>query len=144
MDSVKQDDRGQALVVAVLLLGISAAAVVGLTHAQSRLLAAAHELRAGEAAVAAAGTFVAGRAFELHRSLGRLPDPDEVAEFVAAPELAEGAGAAATEMARLHGTADPSGVEIRSFGTEIEVDLVLAGRRHRALLDLFDWLRDKQ
>lgn len=136
------DDRGQALVVAVILLGLAAAAIVGIGEAQSRIIAAARDERAGEAAVAAAGAFVAGRAFELQRSLGRMPTPAEVTRFARAPDIAEGAIAAARDILGLNGAADPGDVEIRTFAHEIEVDLLVDGRRHRALLDLFGSLRE--
>jgi len=134
---VRRGEGGQALVAAVVLLGMAAAAIVGLLHAQERLLGAVRDGRAGEAAVAAAGTAVADRYHALARSLGRDPSAAETAAFAADPAVTETAREAAVGMARAHGRADPSEVRVRSFGIEVEVDLLLAGRRHVALLESF-------
>ena len=53
------DDRGQALVLAVLAVAIAAATVVGLLAAEDRILGDARDRRAGEAAVEAAGAALA-------------------------------------------------------------------------------------
>jgi len=53
------DERGQAVLVAVLALAIAATAVIGLRAAQERIVAAARAQRAGEAAVEAAAQAVA-------------------------------------------------------------------------------------
>jgi hypothetical protein len=58
VDAVR-GERGQALVLAVLALGLAATTIVGLEAAQDRILADAHERRAGEAAVEAAGAALA-------------------------------------------------------------------------------------
>ncbi len=53
------DERGQALVLAVLMLAMAAVAIGGLRLAQDRILAAEQGRRAGEAAVEAAAAVVA-------------------------------------------------------------------------------------
>src|SRR5438552_19100447 len=54
-----RDERGQAVLVAVLALAIAATAVIGLRAAQERIVAVARAQRAGEAAVEAAAQSVA-------------------------------------------------------------------------------------
>jgi len=125
-----RDERGQALVFSVLLLGLAAAVLVGLRDAQDRILDNVRDERAGEAAVAAAGKAVADQ----QRAAGDL-DRAGTAAFVARPDVIDAARAAAIRLARLHGRADPSAVSLHAFGYEIEVHLTLGGRQHIALLE---------
>ena len=67
----------------------------------------------------------------------RAPSTIGPRRFPHAREPREAAREAAVGMARAHGRADPSEVRVRSFGIEVEVDLLLAGRRHVALLESF-------
>ena len=124
------DDRGQALVFAVLMLGLAAAVLVGLRDAQDRILGAVRDDRAGEAAVTAAGAAVADL-------LERRGDQDQaqLAAFAAGAETLAAARAEAQRLARLHGRADPTEVGVQAFGYEIEVHLTLAGHEHIALLE---------
>lgn len=133
MDPVK-DDRGQALLFAVLLLGLAAVAIVGLRGVADRMLERVLDDRAGEAAVAAAAAGVADLARERERAAGHELTAAETAAFAADDAVASVARGAASRLARLHGRADPSDVRILSFGSEIEVHLTLAGQRHIALL----------
>lgn len=128
-------DRGQALVLAVVMLGVAAVALVGLRSISDRILEGARDDRAGEAAVAAAGAAVADLQSSRARQLGRDLDRAETSAFVADPRVANAARDAAVWLAREHGRADPRGVEVLSFGYEIEVHLTLAGRHHTALLE---------
>lgn len=125
-----KDDRGQALVFAVLLLGVAAAALVGLRDAQDRILDAVRDERAGEAAVTAAGEAVS----QLQHAKGDM-DRAATTEFAARPDVIEAARGAAVRLARLHGRADPTDVSVHAYGYEIEVHLTLAGRQHIALLE---------
>ncbi len=125
-----KDDRGQALVFAVLLLGIAAAALVGLRDAQDRILDTVRDERAGEAAVTAAGQAVS----QLQHAKGDM-DRTATAAFVARPDVLDAARAAAIRLARLHGRADPTDVSLHAYGYEIEVHLTLGGRQHIALLE---------
>jgi len=125
-----RDERGQALVFSVLLLGLAAAVLVGLRDAQDRILDNVRDERAGEAAVAAAGKAVADQ----QRAAGDL-DRAGTTAFVARPDVIDAARAAAIRLARLHGRADPSAVSLHAFGYEIEVHLTLGGRQHIALLE---------
>jgi hypothetical protein len=128
-------ERGQALVFAALLLGIAAAALVGLHAASTRILDGVRDDRAGEAAAAAAGAAVADLQLERALALGHDLDRAETAGFVADPAVAEAAKAAAIRLARLHGRADPSDVHLIAIGFEIEVHVTLGGRRHIALIE---------
>jgi hypothetical protein len=129
MDAVR-DERGQALVFAVLMVGLAAAVMIGLRDAQERILGGVRDARAGEAAVTAAGTAVS----DLQREKGDL-DRAETAAFVARPDVLEAARAAATRLTRIHGRSDPSDVSVHAYGYEIEVHLTLGGRQHIALLE---------
>jgi hypothetical protein len=134
------DERGQALVIAAVLIGIGAIAIVGLRLAQDRVLAGALAQDAGEAAVEAAAAVVAdayvahldslrGRAFEVPR-----PTPD-VHGMLADPATREAARAAAAEAAVASGAVFDGEIEARCVGSAIEVELRHAGRLHRAAVD---------
>jgi hypothetical protein len=134
------DERGQALVIAAVLIGIGAIAIVGLRLAQERVLAGALAQDAGEAAVEAAAAVVAdayvahldslrARAFEVPR-----PTPD-VRGMLANPATREAARAAAAEAAVASGAVFDGAIEARCVGSAIEVELRHAGRLHRAAVD---------
>lgn len=131
----EQAERGQALVFAVLLLGVAAAALTGLRTVSDRILDGVRDDRAGEAAAAAAGTAVADLQYARSRTLGHELDRDETAAFAADPAVTDAARAAAVRLARLHGRADPSEVRVVGIGFEIEVHVTLGGRAHVALLE---------
>ncbi|MDE3113522.1 MAG: hypothetical protein KGN00_02260 [Chloroflexota bacterium] len=134
MDALTSD-RGQALVLAAVLLAVAAVALVGLRAVSDRILAIARDDRAGEAAVAAAGAVVADLQLARAHELGHDLDRAETAQFVADPAVTNAARDAAVRLARAHGRSDPAGIEVLSFGYEIEVHLTLAGRPHTALLE---------
>jgi len=127
-------DRGQSLVVAALLLGVAAVAVVAVHSAQDRLVSGLRDQRMGEAAVAAAGAAVADLHLARVLSLGRGLDPSETERFVAEEAVVIAARAAALSMIRAHGASTPADLAVVSFGTEIEVHLTFGGRRHVALI----------
>jgi hypothetical protein len=129
------DARGQSLVLAVLLIAVGAAALVGLRAASERILDAVGDDRAGEAAVAAAGAAVADLQLARSRALGHDLDRAETAAFAADPVVADAARGAAVRLARLHARADPSEVRVVAVGLEIEVHVFLAGRPHIALVE---------
>ncbi len=133
MDPVTSE-RGQALVLSAVLLGLAAFAVVGVLGVSGRLLDDVRDDRAGEAAAAAAGTAVADLQFARGRTLGRDLDRAETAAFVSEPGVTAAARDAALSLARLHGRPDPSEVIVQAFGLEVEVHVTLAGRPHIALL----------
>jgi hypothetical protein len=134
MDPVIRGDRGQALVIAALLLGLAAFAVILVVASQERLVAGLRDQRTGEAAVAAAGAAIADLQLARSRELGRPFTVEEIARFAAEPSVLEAARSAAARMARAHGSAEPSELVVQSFGVEIEVHLTLRGWRHVALL----------
>lgn len=127
-------ERGQALVLTTALLGIAAVALVGLRGVSERILDGVRDARAGEAAVAAAGTAVADMHFARVSTLGRDLDRTEVALLVAEPAVTDAAREAAARIARLHGRSEPSDVRVVAIGIEIEVHVTVAGRSHVALL----------
>ncbi|MBI2323892.1 MAG: hypothetical protein HYU87_02865 [Chloroflexi bacterium] len=133
MDALS-DGRGQALVLTAILLGVAAAAIVGLSGVSHRILDGVRAQRAGEAAAAAAGTAVADLQFDRVRALGRELGRAEIAVFVADPAVAGAARHAAARLARLHDRADPTDVRVIAIGFEIEVHVTLSGRTHVALL----------
>lgn len=133
MDALSAD-RGQSLVLTAILLGLAAAAIVGLGGVSHRLVDGVRTQRAGEAAAAAAGAAVADLQFDRARALGRDLDRAEVTAFVADPVVADAARQAAGRLARLHDRADPTDVRVIAIGFEIEVHVTLGGRTHVALL----------
>jgi hypothetical protein len=122
MDSVT-DERGQALMVAVLALAIAAIAVIGLRAAQDRIVVAAQAQRAGEAAVEAAAQAVADL-YSLHEVAP--------AQLVDDPRALEAARSAAEELARSNGASGVAQVEVLCANKRIEARLVLNGYSHHA------------
>lgn len=127
-------EHGQALVVAALLLGLAALAITLLHGAQDRLVVGVRDQRAGEAAVAAAGSAVADLQLARVRSIGRPLTIREIEAFAAEPSVVEAARAAARRIAEAHGEDRRIELTVLSFGSEIEVHLSLAGRIHIALI----------
>ena len=134
MDTVTED-HGQALVFAVLLLGVAAAVIVGLLDVQQRILSDVRDQRAGEAAVAAAGRVVADSLFARTGRGTQHLTQDATARLAGDPEVIDAARLAAASMASENGRSDPTEVTVHAYGYEIEVHLTLAGRRHIALLE---------
>ncbi|MGH2498879.1 MAG: hypothetical protein ACRDF0_02110 [Candidatus Limnocylindria bacterium] len=132
-ERLRRDERGQALVAVALMLGVAGAAIVGLRAAQERILESVRDIRAGEAAVSAAGAVVADRHLAyvrlMHGEGGAIADPDR---FLADPAVLDAARAAAAELAALNRRQGPAELTVRSSGNGFEVEIVLAGRRHRA------------
>ncbi len=132
-------EHGQALLIAALIIGIGALAIVGLRAVQDRVLANAQTLSAGEAAVEAAAAAIAD-AYIAHLESLRLhafdvPRPTvDVAGVLAHPATSEAARAAASEAAARNGARFDGAVEARCVGDTIEIELSHAGRQHRAAL----------
>ena len=139
------DDRGQALVLAVLALGIAAATIIGLRAAQDRILTDARERRAGEAAVEAAGAALADAELTFRASLrdeaGRprsMPSRAELDRFIADPIVVERIRAAADELAAANGSGTVTDLAIRVTGAgtgTIEIALALGSHLQRASID---------
>jgi hypothetical protein len=133
-------ERGQALVIAALLIGIGALAIVGLRVVQERVLASARSQDAGEAAVEAAAAAIAD-AYVAHVGGLRghvfdVPRPTtNVAALLADPATREAARAAAAETAARNGEVFDGAVEARCVGKTIEIELRHSGRVHRAALE---------
>ena len=138
MDTVS-GERGQALVIAAILVGIGAIAIVGLRVVQDRVLANALAQDAGEAAVEAAAAAVAdayvARLDSVRAHAFDVPAPKiDVAGLLADPATREAARAAAAEAARQNGAVFDGTVEARCVGATIEIELHHAGKLHRAAL----------
>jgi hypothetical protein len=119
-------DRGQALILAVLALGLAAATIVGLQAAQDRIFRDANERRAGEAAVEAAGAALADAQIGFTRSLDA---------FAADPLVAERARAAADQLSELNDGAAVRDLSITADAREIEVGLSVGAHRQRAAVE---------
>ena len=117
------DERGQAIVLVVLALAIAAGAIVGLRAAQERIVAGAHDDRAGEAAVEAAAQAVAD---------AYAANPAAARAIVIDPRVQAAARAAADELAGENRSAGVEDVELACVGDRIEARLVLGGRAHHA------------
>ena len=135
MDTVK-DERGQALVLAVLMLAIAAVAISGLRVAQEQIFVAAREHRAGEAAVEAATAVIADAyTAELRRvassTAAPRPTPDALRRVTDAG-VREAARAAATQMSLLNGGPLIADTSVRCAAGLIDVSLTISGRLYRA------------
>jgi hypothetical protein len=132
-------ERGQALLIAALVIGIGALAIVGLRVVQDRVLAHAETRSAGEAAVEAAAAAIAD-AYIAHVDSVRVhafdvpPPKVDVAAVLAQPATLEAARAAASEAAARNGGVFGGAVDARCVGVTIEIELSHAGRLHRASL----------
>ncbi|HKC91059.1 MAG: hypothetical protein E6J23_07970 [Chloroflexi bacterium] len=117
------DERGQAVLVAVLALAIAATAIIGIRAAQDRIVIAARAQRAGEAAVEAAAQAVADR-YGAHAVAPR--------DLVNDPRVVEAARVAAVELARENGASGVEQVQLMCAKNRIEARLVLNGYSHHA------------
>ena len=135
MDALN-DDRGQAVVVAVLFLALAAVAIGGLRLAQEHYLAAAQETRAGEAAAeAATAVVVDAYVAELRRVAASTASPPptlDVVSAVSAPGTREGARVAATDLSLRNGGEAISEIVVHCERGSVDVALMLGGRRYRA------------
>lgn len=133
---IANDERGQALILAVLLVAIAAAAITGLRIAQDQILAAAREHRAGEAAVEAATAVIADAyTAELRRSASSSaaprPTPD-VLRAITDPDVREAARSAATEVSLINGGPAIGDTSVRCAAGLVDVSLTIAHRLYRA------------
>ena len=130
-------EHGQALVIAAILIGIGALAIVGLRAVQDRVLANAVAQDAGEAAVEAAAAVVAdayvARIDSLRAHAFDIPRPTaDIVGMLADPATRESARAAAADVAARNGGIFDGTIEARCVGATIEIELHHAGRLHRA------------
>lgn len=136
------DDRGQALVLAVLALAIAAVTIVGLRAAQDRILADAVERRAGEAAIEAAGMVMADAQLALVASLrdefGRprsAPTRADLEGLAADPVVRDRALAAAERLASANGGPPPSDLSITVAPRSFELTLTAGAHHQRASIE---------
>ena len=130
-------DSGQALVIAAILIGIGALAIVGLRAVQDHVLANAVAQDAGEAAVEAAAAVVAdayvARIDSVRAHAFDVPRPTvDIVGVLADPATRESARAAAADVAARNGGVFDGAVGARCVGATIEIELHHAGRLHRA------------
>ncbi len=134
-------DRGQALVLAVLALALAAVTIVGLREAQDRILADAHDRRAGEAAVEAAGAALADAQIDFIASLRdelgvarRLPTLADLDAFATDPLIVERSRAAAADLSAANGGGPVRSLEITAGSRTLELTLLVGGHRQRAAI----------
>lgn len=127
------DARGQAHLIAVLVIAMAAVAISGLRGAQERILDDERVRRAGEAAVEAATAVVA----DAYVAANALPSPlpADIARAVLDPATRERARAAAIAMSFANGGADLDGPEISCASRGVDVKITIAGRIYRAGFD---------
>ena len=131
MDTLN-DDRGQALVLAVLLLAIGAVAISGLRTAQEQILGAAREHRAGEAAIEAATAVIADAyVAELRRETSDGSGLDVFAAVTDA-RARDAARAAAAEVSSLNGGPTVGAIAVRCVVGLVDVSLTISDRMYRA------------
>ncbi len=132
MDALN-DDRGQALVMAVLLLAIGAVAITGLRASQEHVVAIARERRAGEAAVeAATAVFADAYAAEARAAASGVPTLSEVVGAISAARVREDARVAADSLSLLNGGGAVGEPSATCANGTVSVALIVAERRYRA------------
>ena len=135
------DERGQALVLAVLALALAALTIVGLRGAQDRILSDVRDRRAGEAAVEAAGATLADAQLDfiasLRDELGSariLPSLAELDAFVTDPLVVERSRAAAAELSTANGGGAVRGLEITAGPRTLDLSLFVGAHVQRAAI----------
>jgi len=132
------DERGQALVLAVLALALAALTIVGLREAQDRILRDARDRSSGEAAVEAAGAALADAQVDFIASLRdelgtrRVPTRAELDAFVADPLLVERSRVAAAALSAANGGLPVSDLSIIAGPRTIDLAISVGGHRQRA------------
>lgn len=127
-------DRGQAVIIASLVLGIAAVVIAGLRLSQDAIFAHGRASRAGEAAVEAAAAVVADAyVHELRDAALRSPvrSPD-VARAVTGAAVREDARAAASDLSLRNGGTSVDEVTVTCDARGVDVVLVLRGVSYRA------------
>ena len=135
------DERGQALVLAVLALALAALTIVGLREAQDRILSDVRDRRAGEAAVEAAGAALADAQLDFIASLRdelgsarSLPSSAELDAFVTDPLVVERSRAAAAELSTANGGGAVRGLEITAGARTLDLSLSVGAHVQRAAI----------
>lgn len=135
-----RDDRGQALLFMVLVAGLAATVMAGISLTQERLVLEAREGRSGEAAAQAAGAVVADAQLDfvgLRDEAGNSREPSlaEIRAFLLDPSVHERALAAARELALLNGGQIPRAVVLQDGGTSIYINVDGVVRWYRVSID---------
>ena len=135
------DERGQALVLAVLALALAAVTIVGLGAAQDRILADARDRRAGEAAIEAAGAALADAQLDLIASFSdergvarRMATRADLDALVADPLVLERSRAFAAELSTANGGGPVRDLEITVSARTLDLALTVGGHRQRAAI----------
>ena len=130
------DERGQALVIAVLAIAIVAMVISGLRIAQDRVLAHQEQRRAGEAAVEAATAAVADAYLAETRrvaaSTGSPPASPDIIGALTSATTREAARIAGSDVAVANGGRPIDEVTVRCEQSLVEVALRIAGVAYRA------------
>jgi uncharacterized membrane protein YdfJ with MMPL/SSD domain len=129
------DDHGQALALAVLALAIAAVTIVGLRGAQERILADAHERRAGEAAIEAAGAALADAQLSLTGQSDRAPTQTELEALASDPLVRERALAAANALSLANDGPPARDLSIDVGARTFELALAVGSHRQRAAIE---------
>jgi hypothetical protein len=128
------DDRGQALVWCVIVLGIAAVALGGLRVAQEQLFAQARMRRASEAGVEAA-TAVIADAYVAELRAGALRSTHatfDVARALSEPRAREAARIAASDLSLRNGGDVVGEITVSCAVGRVTVSLVAGGVSYRA------------
>ena len=136
------DDRGQALVLAVLAVAIAAATIVGLLAAEDRILGDARDQRAGEAAIEAAGAALADAQVDLIASrrdggagARAAPSHSELEALVADPLIVDRSRRAAESLSAANGGPPAKGLAITVGAGTLDLALSVGTHRVRASIE---------
>jgi len=136
------DERGQALVLAVLAVAIAAATIVGLLAAEDRILADARDRRAGEAAIEAAGAALADAQVDLYatprdgaRGARAAPSRSELDALITDPLVVERLRRAADALSAANGGPPARGLAISVGAGTLDIALSVGAHRLRASIE---------
>jgi hypothetical protein len=136
------DDRGQALVLAVLAVAIAAASIVGLLGAEDRILGDARDRRAGEAAIEAAGAALADAQVDLLASRqaaaagGRAaPSRSELDALITDPLVVERSLRAADALSAANGGPPAKELALSVGVGTLDIALSVGAHRLRASIE---------
>jgi hypothetical protein len=128
-----RDDRGQALVSCVLVLGVAAVAIAGLRIAQDQLFAQARVRRAAEAGVEAATAVIADAyVAELRAGAMRSPRATFDVRAVGDPAIREAARVAASDISLRNGGETIGEITVSCAKGAVTIALVARGSSYHA------------
>jgi hypothetical protein len=126
------DDRGQAVVLAVVLIAIAAVVIVGLRAQQDRVFALERTRRAGEAAAEAATTSVADAYTAALRDAIARRRPLDISRVLSADGTRDAAREAADQVSLVNGGAVIGDVALRCGEGRVEITVFMSGASYRA------------